>query len=106
MREFSEIRKKLKYVMPLFGETYKGEIETQKWRGSVVFGFNENGWEHVSVSPYGGKTPTWDDMCEVKDMFWSDEEAVIQIHPKKSEYVNIKENCLHLWRNKEMELPR
>lgn len=105
MREFSEIRRKLKYVLPLFGETYKGEIEMKRWRGSVVFGFNENGWEHVSVSPYNGKMPTWDDMCEIKDLFWNDDEAVIQIHPKKSEYVNIVDNCLHLWRNKEMELP-
>ena len=71
-----------------------------------MFGFNECGWEHVSVSPYNGKTPSWVDMCEIKDMFWNDEEAVIQIHPKKSEYVNIKDNCLHLWRNKEMELPK
>ena len=72
----------------------------------MVFGFDESGWEHVSVSPYKGKMPTWDDMCAIKDIFWDDEEAVIQIHPKKSEYVNVKDNCLHLWRHKSIELPR
>lgn len=41
--------------------------------------------------------PTWDDMCVLKDIFFDDEEEVYQIHPKKSEYVNLSENCLHLW---------
>ena len=31
-------------------------------------------------------------------MFWNDDETVIQYHPKKSEYVNECETCLHLWR--------
>jgi len=40
-------------------------------------------------------------------MVWNDDEAVIQIHPPKSEYVNFLENCLHLWKctYKEMVLP-
>ena len=106
MRTLEEIRKKVSWVRPLFGDTYGAAIKTSRMTCSVVFGFNENGWEHVSVSPYGGKTPSWDDMCEIKDMFWDDEEEVIQIHPKKSKYVNIVDNCLHLWRHKEIELPR
>lgn len=27
-----------------------------------------------------------------------EEEEAYQIHPKKSEYVNVQENCLHLWK--------
>lgn len=66
---------------------------------SVMFGENEDGWEHVSVSPkHKYKIPTWDDMCVLKDIFFDDEEEVYQIHPKKSEYVNLSENCLHLWK--------
>ena len=36
-----------------------------------------------------------------------EDEAVIQIHPPKEEYVNNLPNCLHLWRCtcKEMVLP-
>lgn len=34
----------------------------------------------------------------LKDIFFDDEEEVYQIHPKKSEYVNLSENCLHLWK--------
>lgn len=55
------------------------------------------GWEHVSVCPKG-RTPTWDEMCMVKEMFWGDDEAVIQIHPPKVDYVNNMANCLHLWK--------
>lgn len=106
MRSLDEIRRKVKWIKPMMGSTYMAEIEVPRWKGSVVFGFDEDGWEHVSVSPYGGKTPTWDDMCRVKDMFWDDGEEVIQIHPKKSEYVNIMDNCLHLWRHKELVLPK
>ena len=66
---------------------------------------DDNGkkWEHVSVSYYGElkKTPSWAEMCAVKDVFWDKEEEVHQIHPKHSQYVHgygRKENILHLWR--------
>ena len=55
------------------------------------------GWEHVSVSRTD-RCPTWEEMCQVKDMFWSDEDCVVQFHPPKSEYVNYHPDCLHLWR--------
>lgn len=65
------------------------------------------GWEHASISPYNNVIPTWDDMCLLKDLIWRDDEAVIQIHPAKAEYVNNMKNALHLWRctYKEMVLP-
>lgn len=66
-------------------------------RASVVAGNNEDGWEHVSVELYARRLPTWEEMCYVKDLFWNDEEEVVQIHPKKSQYVNMTE-ALHLWR--------
>ena len=64
------------------------------------------GWEHVSVS-YRRRTPSWEEMCRVKDMFWNEEETVVQFHPKRSEYVNIHPHCLHLWRRcgEDYELP-
>lgn len=57
------------------------------------------GWQHVSVTIEGeNKPPHWDIMCMVKDLFWEDEDVVVQFHPKKSEYVNNHSGCLHLWR--------
>lgn len=54
-------------------------------------------WEHVSVSTRD-RTPTWEEMSFVKDLFWTEEECVVQFHPPKSEYVNHHPHCLHLWR--------
>lgn len=66
------------------------------------------GWDHVSVAPLKRNViPSWEIMCKVKEIFFYDTEAVIQIHPPESEYVNNMSNCLHLWRanDKEMVLP-
>lgn len=66
---------------------------------SVVWNNCEHGYEHVSVSPRKSfNIPSWNDMCVLKDVFWGGEEEVYQIHPKKSEYVNAVDNCLHLWK--------
>ena len=68
-------------------------------RCNIVVGEDEEGWEHVSVELCARRLPTWEEMSHLKDLFWDDEEEVVQIHPKKSEYVNITE-ALHLWRPK------
>lgn len=66
---------------------------------SVVWSRDEDGLEHVSVSPrHKYRIPSWDDMCYLKDIFFDDEEEVYQIHPPKSQYVNVMQNCLHLWK--------
>lgn len=66
------------------------------------------GWEHVSVRAIYTNTkgeekervPIWAEMCLVKRLFWHESETVVQFHPAESEYVNINENVLHLWRHK------
>ena len=71
------------------------------------------GWEHASVTisyrNNEGRTslvmPSWDDMCRVKDLFWSEDETVVQFHPAKSDYVNRHDKCLHLWRPTDAALP-
>lgn len=64
------------------------------------------GWDHVSICPYKHSyTPSWDDMCKLKDMFFHDEEVVVQFHPSKSEYVNNMNNCLHLWCCTQIAMP-
>jgi hypothetical protein len=56
------------------------------------------GWEHVSVSRQR-HPPNWEEMCFVKDLLWDAEEVVVQFHPRRSQYVNVHPNCLHLWRH-------
>lgn len=56
-------------------------------------------WEHASVSVIGeARCPKWEEMGFVKDLFWREEEWVIQFHPAKTEYVNRHPFVLHLWR--------
>jgi hypothetical protein len=63
------------------------------------------GWEHVSVS-LQKRPPNWQEMCFIKDMFWGEDETVVQYHPPKSDYVNQHPHCLHLWRLLKAEVPR
>lgn len=55
-------------------------------------------WDHVSVS-LPTRTPTWEEMCHVKDLFFELNETVVQFHPSIEEYVNNHPYCLHLWRS-------
>lgn len=70
---------------------------------AVIFSCGE-GWDHVSAS-YSNRTPTWDEMCYIKDIFFREDECVIQYHPPKSEYVNNHPHCLHLWRPQNEDIP-
>lgn len=74
----------------------------------LVIASDGGGWEHVSVSRgHSRRCPNWDEMCEVKRLFWGDDETVAQYHPKRSVYVNNCGNCLHLWKKvgAEFDLP-
>lgn len=55
------------------------------------------GWEHVSIA-HPRRCPTWEEMCHLKDLFWTEEEVVMQLHPKKVDWRNFHPFCLHLWR--------
>lgn len=68
------------------------------------------GWEHVSVTvaqrgKNASRCPTWEEMCWIKDQFWSEDEVVIQYHPAKSDYVSMHHFCLHLWKPTTIQLP-
>jgi len=64
----------------------------------TIIASDGGGWEHVSVSKKY-ECPTWDEMCFVKKLFWSDpEDFAVQFHPPESQYVNNHPYCLHLWR--------
>jgi hypothetical protein len=84
-------------------------------RGRVDFviiaspGTEEIPWEHVSARAMdykGERVPTWGEMCWLKDLFWDEEECVVQYHPPRSDYVNNHPNVLHLWKPVGLELPR
>ena len=62
----------------------------------MVVASMDEGWGHVSVS-LEKRTPIWDEMCFIKNLFFDEEDLCIQIHPKKSQYVNMHNHCLHIW---------
>jgi hypothetical protein len=57
-----------------------------------------DGWEHVSVST-GRRCPNWEEMCFVKDLFWDEEELVLQYHVPASQHINNHPYVLHMWRD-------
>ena len=62
------------------------------------------GWDHVSVS-LKNRCPNWREMCHIKDLFWNDDEVVIQYHPAKKDYINNCATCLHLWKPQDQVVP-
>lgn len=71
-----------------------------------VIASDGDGWEHVSVViPLAFRCPTWEEMCEVRQLFWSRHVTVMQYHPPEREYVNVHPFCLHLWRQIGAEVP-
>lgn len=98
----------------MFGNNGAFSIPRPNGRMLWIIASDGLGWEHVSVhveihiSQRETKlqTPLWDEMCFVKDLFWDDEDVVMQLHPKKSEYVNNHPNTLHLWRPLLSEIPK
>ena len=108
MKSIEEIMQSKKIIIDRISpDGLSGMIAIRGWRGSVIASWGA-GWDHVSVCPVKRNyTPSWDDMCLIKELFFKDSEAVIQIHPPKDEYVNNMRNCLHLWRanDKDMVLP-
>ena len=89
------------------GETYDINgvylIKSKKHGRLLVIASNGHNWDHVSVSRKlkNGidKTPNWEAMSFVKDLFFLNNETVIQFHPEKTSYVNLHPNVLHLWRS-------
>lgn len=61
-------------------------------------------WEHVSVS-CERRCPMWAEMCWVKELFFEDDELVVQYHPPKKDYVNEHPFVLHLWKPRIASIP-
>lgn len=107
MKKIEEIRKTPNLIIEAetendgLGGKYYDRINN-KWL-NFIFSY-QMGWEHLSVS-MPSKTPSWDQMCMMKDVFWNKDEACVQYHPKEEDYVNMHPHCLHIWKPIEQELP-
>jgi len=81
--------------LKIFGQTY-----------SVVCSWGGD-WDHVSISCLKEThTPSWHEMCKLKEMFFCPDEMVVQYHPAEQDYVDFQSNCLHLWKPRKETLPK
>ena len=74
--------------------------------GKMLTVLQSNGldWEHVSVSR-PDRSPTWNEMSAVKDLFFDEDETVMQLHVPKKDHVNFHPYCLHLWKPIRLSIP-
>lgn len=64
------------------------------------------GWDHVSITiAEQDRCPEWEEMCFIKEVFWDEDETVIQYHPAKIDYINCHPYCLHIWKPQDAVLP-
>ena len=52
--------------------------------------------KHVSISKQD-EYPTWDEIMEVKLHFFGDFKDAMMMMPKRENYVNLHNNCFHLY---------
>lgn len=117
MRDIEEIKKTSGLVIKKEGidglagtvfpiEYRKGKVKVnQNIDEALHFIFSKGlEWEHLSVST-PVKTPTWEQMCKMKEIFWEDDEVCMELHPKKEDYVNMHPYCLHIWKPIGIEIP-
>lgn len=70
-----------------------------KDRLRVIFTTEEHGTKivrHVSVS-HASRYPTWEEIKDVRRDFFGTKHEAIMFLPPDNEYVNLHENCFHLW---------
>lgn len=69
-----------------------------------VIAASDEGWDHVSVSTQL-RCPTWDEMEQVKRLFFKPDEIAFQLHVQPSSHVSVHPYCLHIWRPHTVEIP-
>ncbi len=80
-----------------FGNNGAFSIPLKTKQTAFVVASDGMGWEHVSAS-IDHRPPFWGEMCQIKDLFWGEDDWVMQFHPARAEYINCHPHCLHLWR--------
>lgn len=102
------------FLVPVESLNVLDRNKTLNQRGHVLQVISHDGtntdWEHVSVMVTHRQTketytPIWQQMAVIKRAFWKEDERVLQYHPKKSEYVNVHKDVLHLFRPLDTEVP-
>src|SRR5258706_9285120 len=51
---------------------------------------------HVSIA-HSNRYPTWDEILAVRAWAFPDDTEVVMVLARREEYVNVHNNCFHLW---------
>ncbi len=102
MKNLNFLNKYRKNIYGTLGDNYNGVFVmtlkiSQRTEKYSIIASRDKEWEHVSIS-CKNRCPNWEEMHHFKEMFFHDDECVMQLHPKKEDYVNNHPYCLHLWR--------
>jgi hypothetical protein len=108
MRKLTHLNEyRVQHPLAGWGDDYNGAFQLQLNGSRLTFNVIASvggGWDHVSVST-PERCPKWNEMQQIKELFFEDDEVVMQLHPAKSNYINHHPNCLHLWRPHNQEIP-
>ena len=111
MRNSPNLRvQKFRQPDPMTGIVYAGDpdgVYSIPCRGIVlnVIASDGLGWDHVSVA-LAHRCPTWDEMEFVRDLFFRDDETVMQLSVPRRAHLSLHRFCLHLWRPQAGDIPR
>ena len=84
-------------------EIYRCRTRNGLWRVTTSTEYDDGykcWFERLVMSHWNKKTkkvPTWEEILAVKREFFGPEEECIHVIPKESEYVNLKEDCMHIF---------
>lgn len=112
LNKLNHLRDTSQHVLDMFGSIGNDKygvfhfpfLSTSPWKLKCIASVGL-GWEHVSSS-LPDRCPTWEEMCAVKDLFWTPEDCVMQLHVPVVDYVNCHPFTLHLWKPIDVEIPR
>lgn len=101
LRQYEIYRRHLRGEL---GDSYNGYFYVPSRQLAIIVGTGE-GWEHVSAS-HPDRCPTWEEMDEIKRLFWAPEDCVMQLHVPVTEHISCHPYCLHLWRPIDSKIPQ
>ena len=84
-------------------EHYRCRTKNGDWYVTITVEYNERyhcWFERLVMSDWNKKTkrvPRWEHIVAVKREFFKPTEECIQFIPRDDEYVNLKENCMHIF---------
>ncbi len=56
----------------------------------------DNGYWHLSIS-HASRYPTFDEIRDARYELLPNDITVAMLYPPKEEYINLHNNCFHLW---------